>query len=128
MSLNYFDSTSVRDNTNATSTLNLTTIVSTVQSAYPGDTYFDSTNEIGIVKVYYTHENGRQKKRLYHSVDSRQALVSWSSFAKDGTWQKTSLKVYDKEGAMVILNRANIGTSEDLYHDSTLGITYLNNS
>lgn len=125
MSLNYFDRTSVSDGTAAYSTIDLSTVVSTIQGL-GADTYFDSTAKIGTVYVYYTHEDGRQQKKLIHDSTAHQAFVSWSSNARDGTWQKTRLKVFDHDGAIVYLERATIGTSEDLTHSG--GQTTLNNS
>jgi len=122
--LNYFDQASVVDGSSATSTLNLSYISSTIQSLYPGDTYFDSTEKIGPVYVYYTHQDGRQVKKLVHPAATHQSLASWSSYARDGTWQKTKLKIFDNDGASVLLDRSSIGASEDLTH--SLGIMTLN--
>jgi len=121
---NYYDRTSVNDGTSAQSTLNLSYISSTIQLLYPGDTYFDSTNKIGPVYVYYMHQDGRQVKRIVHPAATHQSLASWSSNARDGTWQKMKLKIFDNDGASVLIDRSSIGVSEDLTH--SLGSMTLN--
>ena len=77
MSLSYFDSTAVADGTNVTSNIDLTALVSAIQSASP-DTYFDSTDEIGYVYVYYDHTDGRQRKRIVHDPSTHLGTVQWS--------------------------------------------------
>lgn len=124
MSLSYFDRTSVNDGTSATSTINLSAMVTALQTAYPGDTYFDSTTKIGYVYVYYNHTAGRQVKKVVHDPITHTGTAQWSSYAKDGTWQKNQIKVFDKDGAYDILYRANIGTAQDITHAS--GKTNLN--
>ena len=44
----------------------------------------------------------------------------------DGSWQKTGIRTYDKDGAFNILDRTSIGSSEDLFH--SLGVINLNDS
>jgi hypothetical protein len=119
-SLNYFDQTSVMDGTLAHSVMDLGNVVSKIQSINP-DTYFDSTNKIGTVYVYYTHQDGRQRKKLVHDSAGHQAPVSWTPNARDGTWQKTELKVFDKDGAITFVMSI---TGEDLTHSA--GATTLN--
>lgn len=123
-SLSSFNVPSAGDNTSVTSSVNPSALVSLIQSVYPGDTYFDSTSEVGPVYVYYTHSAGRQQKRLVHDPVNHQASVQWSSYAQDGTWQKTKIKAFDKDGAFVYLDRSSIGTGEDLTHSD--GTIYLN--
>jgi hypothetical protein len=125
MSLNYFDSTSVSDGTVAWSTINLGSLVTAIQNK-AADTYFDSTSKIGTVYVYYLHQDGRQQKKIIHDSTAHQAYVSWSTNARDGTWAKDQLKIFDKDGAITYLYRSDIGTSEDLTHSG--GQTTLNNS
>ena len=122
--ISYYSVASVLDGTYATSTIDTSNLVSAIQTASPGDTYFDTTGEIGPVYVYYLHEDGRQKKKLVHNTTSHQVPVSWSPYARDGTWSKSSIKAFDKDGAVIILNRSNIGSGEDLYHRD--GTTFLN--
>ena len=124
MSLSYFDSTTVNDGTNVTSHLNLASLVTALQTVYPGDTYFDTTSEIGSVYVYYQHIDGRQIKKIVHSPLTNSGSVQWSSFARDGAWQKNRIKVFDKDGATNTLYRTHIGALEDLDHTS--GIMSLN--
>jgi hypothetical protein len=60
--LSYFGSSTVADNEDATSYINLNKLIEVIQEVSPGDTYFDSTDEIGQVYVYYTHQDGRKTK------------------------------------------------------------------
>jgi len=126
MSLSYFDSSSVDDGVNALSYIDSSSLITAIQTAYPGDTYLDSTAELGYVYVYYEHTGGRQQKRIVHDPTNHEGLVQWSSFARDGTWEKNRIKVLDKDGAYNILYRSDIGSSEDLTHN--LGSMTLNNS
>jgi hypothetical protein len=61
---------------------------------------------------------------LVHDATAHRASVSWSSNAHSGTWQKTGFKTFDTDGAVSLLTRVNIGSSEDLSHSG--GITNLN--
>jgi hypothetical protein len=121
--LNFFDSLIAVDGVSVTSTINRTELVSTIQAATP-DTYFDSTNEIGKVVVYYLHQDGRQQKQIIHDEQTHQASVQWSAFARDGTWQKYKIKAYDLDGAIFNLTRAYIdSTSNDVTHsDGTMSL------
>jgi hypothetical protein len=123
MALNFFDRASVADGVSAQSTINLSSLVTAIQNKGV-DPYFDSTLKIGVVYVYYTHQDGRQRKKLIHDSVVHQSLVSWTSNARDGTWEKTGLKIFDKDGATTLLGRTDIGTGEDLTHSS--GTTTLN--
>ncbi len=116
--LSYFDSTSVIDGSDATSVINLALLSSTIQLYYPEEDYFDSTAKIGTVYVYYTHQDGRQKKKLVHSSSTHQCVVNWDPSARDGTWMKTGLKVFNPDGAYVMLGRSVLVNPEDLYHAS----------
>lgn len=123
--LSFFDSTSVTDGTPVNSYLSLSELVGMIQ--YIGtDSYFDSENKIGKTVVYYNHESGREQKRLYFDQDHTSS-VAWSSLARDGTWQKTMIKVYDREGAISIIPRSYIdSTGEDIIHSG--GQAILNES
>lgn len=123
MSLNFFDRASVSDGTSAYSTINLGSLVTAIQTK-GADSYFDSTAKIGPVYVFYTHQDGRQQKKLVHDATAHQSFVSWTPNARDGTWQKTEIKAFDKDGAVSFLFRTNIGTGEDLTHSG--GMTTLN--
>jgi len=124
-SMSFFSDSSVADGTYTTSFINPVSLVSKIQSSSP-DNYFDSTDKLGQVYVYYTHEAGRQKKRLIHDYDGAvmKASACWTSNARDGTWQKTSIFVYNKDGAYHELSRSVIGSAEDLDHTS--GSIFLN--
>lgn len=124
MALSYFSTSPVADNTSVTSTINHTELIAAIQTAFPGDIYFDTTSELGPVYVYYMHSAGRQQKRVVHDSENHQAQVQWGVYAQDGTWEKIKIKAFDKDGAVVILNRSNIGASEDLTHSG--GQIYLN--
>ena len=123
MAINFFSVGSVGDGTSVTSTIDQAALVAAISS----DTYFDSTNKLGYVIVYYTHQDGRQMKKLVHRLDPTNNLtvsVLWTNDARDGTWEKTQVRVYDKEGAEHNMTRADIGTLEDLTHSG--GVMTLN--
>ena len=123
MSTSYFDQTSVADGTNVTSFINQPNLISAIQSDYP-DSYLDATNQIGKVYVYYQHSAGREQKKLIHTGSNLSAVVQWSPYALDGTWQKIKIKVFDNEGASHIIYRNIIGSGEDITHSS--GSIHLN--
>ena len=119
--LSYFSQSLVSINTSATSLIDKSNIVNFVQIASGGDTYFDSTSKLSRVDVYYTHQAGRQNKKVFHLSPNFSNEVSWSTFARDGTWEKTKIKVFDQDGATYLLQRDSIGTSEDIIKtDSTV--------
>jgi hypothetical protein len=121
--LSFFLESSVGDSTVVNSYLGLTELVRSIQ-AMGVDSYFDSEAKIGQVSVYYTHQDGREQKRVFFYPDHN-ASVSWSPLARDGTWQKTAIKVYDLEGAVTTISRAYIDpTVEDLTHSG--GQIFLN--
>jgi len=123
MALNYFNVPSVGTDVYAVSYINRSALVAAIQ-ADSTDTYFDSTSEISKVIVYYSHENGRQIKRVIHDGPSLLGQVAWFSTARDGTWQKTRVWTFDSNGAGHDLFRPAIGSSEDLIR--TDGTTFLN--
>jgi hypothetical protein len=123
MSLNYFNVASVTTDVDATSTIDQADLVTAIQNKGVDD-YFDTTNELGKVYIYYTHEDGRQQKKLRHDSVTHQAVVNWSEFARDGTWEKTQVKAFDHDGATTFLYRSDIGSAEDLTHSD--GTTTLN--
>ena len=124
-SLSYFDQASVINGSYAVSTIRKDALVTAIQSDST-DLYFDSASKIGKVYVYYNHEAGRQDKLLVHRIvgDTLFSSTSWSSFARDGTWQKTRIKAFDFDGATHDLYRNIIGTGEDITHLD--GTTFLN--
>ena len=124
-SLSYFSNSSVIDGFTVTSNVNLIAIVNKIQEMGT-NTYFNSIAKISKVKVYYTHTAGRENKKLVHISPNLTKQVSWSSFVQDGTWQKTAIKVYDMDGAQIVIPRSVIGVNEDLTH--TNHIMTLNNS
>lgn len=124
--ISYFDATSAMDNSSVHSYVNMNALIENIQAIYAGDPYFDSTEKIGHIRVFYTHENGRQRKVLYYPYPNHIATVSWGPYSKDGTWNKTGIKTYDRDGADVFLGIGQLPSNENIYHDSTLGITYFN--
>lgn len=124
-SLSYFADSSKADGAYVTSYINKPVLVTAIQNDGT-DTYFDSTSEFGKVVTYYVHEDGRQNKRVIHNIDGTNLTgrVMWSEDARDGIWQKTQIKSYDKDGATHVLTRSSIGTGEDVTHTS--GFIYLN--
>lgn len=122
MSINFFNQATATPNQLVTSTVNKSDLVSKIQAAGT-DTYFDSTGEIGSVIVTYIHEDGRQLKKIIHSGENLAGPASWSDFARDGTWEKYVVLSIDKDGAQNTLDRAAIGTSEDLVRsDGTVSL------
>lgn len=122
-SASFFSDSSVADGTNALSYINKETLVSMIQTDSP-DIYLDTTDEISRVKIFYTHQDNRQKKIISHDGPDLIGSVSWSPIARDGTWQKTKVIVFNHEGSRHELNRAAIGSAEDIIHAS--GVMYLN--
>jgi hypothetical protein len=122
MSLSFFLQATVSDNTAVKSIINRQGIVDLISA----DSYFDTTGEIGSAIVYYMHQDGRQQKRSLHTFDGSNlsCAIMWSNVARDGTWQKTRLRVYDNDGAEHIIERADIGAGEDITHSA--GIMTLN--
>lgn len=123
MGLSYFSQASVGDGTAVLSTVDRDFIVSSIQSLF-ADSYFDSASKIAKVNVYYTHQDGVQKKRIIHDGTALTGSVMWSHNALDGTWAKDRVVAFDANGAQRALHRAEIGTFEDCTHSE--GITYLN--
>jgi hypothetical protein len=113
--INTFNTTPLRNGAPVTSTINTSELVIKIQADNP-DTYLDSTSEVAIVDMFYTHIDGRQKKRIKHSLDGTnlQGVVSWSTNARDGTWEVTRIKAFDNDGAEHSLNRSAIGSDSDV--------------
>lgn len=124
-SMSFFSDSTVADGTNVVSYINKTILVNAIQSD-SSDNYFDSTDKLNKVYVYYTDPGNRELKSIRHEIDGTnlKGYVSWSPFAGDGTWQKIKVKAYDLENALHVLNRAAIGSGEDITHSS--GIMHLN--
>lgn len=125
MAISYFSSSSVADGSNVVSHINKDQLVTAIQNDY-SDSYFDSTDKINKVYVYYTDSGNRQLRTIIHGQDGTNLLgnISWSSYAMDGTWQKIRMKAYTADGASHILTRAIIGANEDIVHNA--GIMTLN--
>lgn len=120
-SLSYFNQSSVGDGTSVTSYCDSSAIITAIQSNV-ADTYFDSTSELSKVDVFYTHEDGRQKKRVTHRVDGTNITgsVLWAPGARDGLWQKSRIIAYDANNAQQELTRSVIGTGEDCSHSANV--------
>jgi hypothetical protein len=114
-SSNYYDTTSASDGSSVISHAYPEYLVETIQNK-GADTYFDTTSEISRAVVFYTHQDGRQNKRVVHTAPNYTASVSWPSGARDGTWQKTVVKVYDTNNAVAVLSRSDMDSSHDLIH------------
>jgi len=123
MSISYFSQASVGDGTAVISTINRTDLVTAIQTHNP-DTYFDSTDEIGKVYVYFRHQDLRQQKKIVHSGTGLTGTVSWTLNAHDGAWEKYRVLAFDNDGAEHDLPRSIIGTGEDATHSG--GVTTLN--
>lgn len=88
-----------------------------VISFMSGDAYFDSTNQFGRVDVFYTHQDGREKKRVSMKRKSPGVLtggVQWSDWAHDGTWSATRLVAYDRDGAKHVSDSTNLSTESSV--------------
>jgi hypothetical protein len=119
---NYFPTSSISDGTSTLTYVNGSVLISSIQNDST-DSLFGSVPRIGKVYVYY--QNGRQQKKIRYN-SSLVSSVSWSTNARDGTWQKTHIKVFDNDGAVHVLNRNSISVSEDLFHSNgaiTLNVT-----
>ena len=122
MAINTFNQSSAILGETVTSTVNQADLVTKIQDA-GSDTYFDSTSELHSVEVYYTHEEGRQKKTIIHEGPNLEGYASWGFGARDGTWEKNKVVTYDINGAHSTLVRASIGSAEDLVMtDSTVAL------
>ena len=121
--INSFSQSTVADGSSVTSTIDRDGLVSSIQAAGT-DNYFDSTAEVARVDVYYTHQDGRQKKRLIHQYPGFATGASWSSFARDGTWSKSKVRAFDWESAKIDLDGTNVPAGEDLTHGG--GVMNLN--
>ena len=121
--LTYFGSSSVADGTSANSLVGLGSVVSSIQSM-GANQYFDSPAKIRRVDAIYTQQpDARQTKRIVHNYPGFVAPTSWTPFAHDGTWQKTSIRVYDWNDAVAIIPRPYITAGEDLTHsDGTMNL------
>jgi len=115
MSLSYFSDATVADDEPVTSIANLTEILAAIQHK-GADPYFTSIQDIGRVVIYFTHQDGRQKKRFVH--DPQNVSVSWTTVARDGVWYKNRIRVFTPELAETVLEREDIGDSEDITHSS----------
>jgi len=113
--ISYFSQGSVADGTMVTSYINRDELVTAIQ-ADSSDTYFDTTDEINKVLVYYRDPGYRQNVMIIHEGAVPSGLVSWNSGARDGTWEKYRVIAIDSNGARHRLERTAIGTSEDITH------------
>jgi len=111
--ISYFSRDYVAVDQVCTASINLSVLVSTVQ-AHSADTYFDTTSKVGRVVIFYNQYEGRQVKKLSYESPSFTTNVSWSSYARDGTWEKNKVIVYNHEGATHTLPRSALGASEDI--------------
>jgi hypothetical protein len=100
-------------NQGVTSTVAADALVDKIQ-AQETDSYFDEASKIHSVISEYTHTEGRQKRNYIHLGPQLVADVSWRNGARDGTWELTSITIYDFEGALNILNRPSIGSNDDI--------------
>lgn len=111
--ISYFSQDTAAIDQVCTASINLSALVSTIQ-AHSADTYFDTTSKVGRVVVFYNQYEGRQVKKLSYESPSFATNVSWSSYARDGTWEKNKVIVYNHEGATHTLPRTALGASEDI--------------
>ena len=106
MSISYFSQASIADGTAVTSTINKLDLVTAIQAHNP-DTYFDSTDEIGKVYVYFRHQDLRQMKKIIHEGTGLIGSVSWTSNARDGTWEKYRVLAFDNDDSRSETRRPN---------------------
>lgn len=107
-----FSSATVADGTSVKSIVNVGVLATMLQS----DPYLDTTAEISRADVLYTHQDGRQNKVITHRAPSFVGQTSWSSVTRDGTWQKTQVKVFDSNGAVAVISRDRFGSGDDITH------------
>jgi hypothetical protein len=109
MPINTFSSAPQRNSVPVISTVNISYLISLVS-----DPYFSSSTEFSRVDVIYVDPNIRQRKIIIHMGPSFTGIVSWSPFAIPGTWLKVKVRMRDTDGALLFLNRTQIGSGEDL--------------
>lgn len=110
---NSFSSGTANPGETVTSTLDAGYVASLVQSEGT-DTYFDTAEEVGSAMVQYTHQDGRQRKRIFYAGPNLSGQTSWPSGARDGTWEKDLVTLWDYNGAKASITRSTIGSSEDI--------------
>jgi len=110
--LTYYNESVVNDGDVVLHYADLNSIIDLIQMVYE-DEYFNNPDKVSRVCVYY--QNGRESKRIDHGAGGR-SPVSWSAVATDGTWQKTRIRVIDKEGAERNIYSENIHPIENLTH------------
>lgn len=76
--------------------------------------YFNSSDKLTRIDIWYIHADGKQMKKVIHKSPSYQVQVYWSEYAKSGTWQKQAARIYNHDGAELMFDRATIGTGEDV--------------
>lgn len=65
--------------------------------------------------MIYEHTNG-QNKKFVHREDAGSWTTSgiFTTFANSGAWLKNRIILTDKEGDVLVIERAEIGNDEDL--------------
>lgn len=112
--LNDFEVMPERDGVNVKSTINKDAVVAMADF----DTYFDNATELSRVDVWYVHEDGRQEKHMIHQGSAGGPLtcrVNWSTFAKEGIWKKTRIKLIGWNGSELMMRgRVTANGYEDI--------------
>jgi hypothetical protein len=107
--INNFSSPPQRDGVSVTSTINIVNLIAKLE-----DDYFNEADKFLEVYIYYMHEDGVQKKKIKHEGAELTGDVFWTTNAHSGVWQKTKVIAIDTDGATKEIDRAVIGTGEDL--------------
>jgi hypothetical protein len=94
-SVNDFTPFPARDSTQVISTIN----PSVLMPKLSGDSYFTGIGDVDKVYLYFTHQDGRQQKRIIHSGPTLSGPATWTPVAKAGTWMLEKTKVFDRENA-----------------------------
>ena len=115
MAINTFNVSPQRNSVVVISTIDTSNLITAIQNDDP-DTYFDSASEFSQVDIFYTHEDGRQQKKIRHVIQGSDLMgtVFWTTNAKAGNWLMTKIRAIDTDGAEHTLQRAAIGTDSDI--------------
>jgi hypothetical protein len=110
--INYFPVAPQRDGVPVLSVIDQTNLIALTNT----DSYFNDITKVFRVDVVYSHQDGRERKKILHLFDGTnlQGSVSWSPFSKPGVWSKVAVVMKDTDGALHYVSRSEIGSGQDL--------------
>lgn len=108
--LNYFVDLPQRNGNNYLSQVKKPYLISKIGH----DPYFDIIEKVSRVDILYQHEQNREKKLITHLGPSFTGYASWSTDSQAGLWKKIWARAVDHDGAVIYLDREDIGDLEDL--------------